>query len=83
MWHCFSDAHQGPAAVDLNCVVSTQLATIRDEMATSVDSLWGWSLMHQVLLSLSNKMEKQFSSDLTALYGLGLQSNSWEVAFKS
>lgn len=83
MWHCFSDAHQGPAAVNLNCVVSTQLATIRDEMATSVDGLWGWSLMHQVLLSLTNKTEKQFSSDLTTLYGLGLQSKSWEVAFKS
>lgn len=47
-------------------MVSTQPATIRDEMATSVDSLQGWSLVYQILLSLSNKMEKQLSSDLTA-----------------
>lgn len=31
---------------------------------TLVGSLWCWSPMHQVLLSLSNKMEKQLSSDL-------------------
>lgn len=66
MWHCLSHLHQGPAAVDLNCVVSTQLATIRDKMATSVDSSWCWSLMHQALLSLSNKLDKQLSSDLIA-----------------
>lgn len=35
-------------------------------MATSVDGLWGQNLMHQVPLSLSNKMEKQLSSDLIA-----------------
>lgn len=66
MWHCFSHPHQGPATVDLNCAVSTQPATIRDEMATSVDGLRGWSLMYHVPLSLSNKMEKQLSSDLMA-----------------